>query len=440
MLLFFREGEKKMNDSNQLIDKMLLFANKFSSQRHITAIRDGFVTLIPVTIIASFWVLINNLVLSPANGLLRNIEGAAKWMDLGNQVYNSTLGILALLIAMTIGYKLAVSYGEEGLVGGVVGLISSILVLPAQTTLSDIDGNSVTAGAVLTQTQTSATGMFLAIIAALFSVTLLCKFTKMEQLKIKMPESVPPSIAKSFNVLIPAFLVTLIFALIEVLVVWGAHTDLPALIAKFFQAPLVASFQSIGGLLLYVFLSNLLWAFGLHGTFILGSVGEPIMLTALQQNMDALKAGTEMPNIVTKPFLDAFGWMGGGGMLICLVIAVYIGSKREDYRSITKVGTIPSLFNVSEPMMFGIPVVFNPLLGIPLVIVPLVTTTIAYYATSLGLIAKTSVLIPWTTPPVISGYLATNGDWRASLLQVFLIALGVIIYLPFIKMTNKEKI
>lgn len=426
-----------MNESNPIIDKMLLFANKFSSQRHISAIRDGFVTLIPMTIIASFWVLINNLVLSPTNGLLKHVTAAARWADLGNQVYNATLGIMALLIAVTIGFKLAVSYGEEGLIGAVMGLVSYVIVLPAQIVLTDVNGKTVTAAATMTQTQTSATGMFLAIIATLFSVTWLCKFTKMDKLKIRMPESVPPSIAKSFNILIPTFLVTTILGLIEVVIIWVFNTDIPTIIAKFFQAPLVASFQSIGGILLYVCLSNLLWAFGLHGTFILGSIGEPIMLTAIQENMEALKKGTELPNIVTKPFLDSFGWMGGGGMIICLVIAIMIASKREDYRSITKVGIIPSLFNVSEPLMFGLPVVFNPLLGIPLFVVPAVTVTIAYYATALGIIAKTSVLIPWTTPPVISGYLATNGDWKASVLQVILIAIGVLIYLPFVKMANK---
>ncbi|EGR8611942.1 PTS sugar transporter subunit IIC, partial [Listeria monocytogenes] len=261
-----------------------------------------------------------------------------------------------------------------------------------------------------------------------------------ERLKIKMPESVPPSIAKSFNVLIPIFFVTLILGLIEVLIVWVFNTNIPALILTFFQAPLISSFQSIGGILLYVCFSNLLWAFGLHGTFILGSIGEPIMLTAIQENMEALKNGLALPNIVTKPFLDAFGWMGGGGMIICLVIAIMIASRREDYRSITKVGIIPSLFNVSEPLMFGLPVVFNPLLAVPLIIVPAVTVTIAYYATALGWIAKTSVLIPWTTPPVISGYLATNGDWRAAVLQIFLIAIGVLIYLPFVKASNRTVI
>src|SRR5699024_8793593 len=130
------------------------------------------------------------------------------------------------------------------------GLVSYLIVLPAQVVLTDVEGKSVTAAAVMTQTQTSATGMFLAIIATLFSVTWLCKFTKMEKLKIRMPESVPPSIAKSFNVLIPAFLVTTILGLIEVLIVWVFATDIPTIIAKFFQAPLVASFQSIGGLVL----------------------------------------------------------------------------------------------------------------------------------------------------------------------------------------------
>lgn len=422
---------------SNVVEKMLVVANKFSSQRHIAAIRDGFVALIPVTIIASFWVLINNLVLSPSNGLLKHFSGAARWMDLGNQIYNSSLGILAILIAATIGYKLAISYQEEGLFGAVMGVIAFFLVLPAQNIVTDSNGETFTAAA-FTQAQTSATGMFLAIVATLVSVTLLSKFSKMNALKIRMHESVPPSIAKSFNVLIPAFLVTTIIGLVEVMIVWFANTDIPTIITKFFQAPLVASFQSIGGLLVYVFLSNLLWAFGLHGTFILGSIGEPIMMTAIQENMDALKNNTELPNIVTKPFLDAFGWMGGGGMLICLVIAIFIGTKRSDYRSITKVGVIPSLFNVSEPLMFGIPVVFNPLLGIPLVIVPMVTTGLAYFATSIGLIAKTSVLIPWTTPPILSGYLATNGDWRAALLQIVLLIIGVLIYLPFVFMTNKE--
>jgi len=426
-----------MKDSS-FVEKMLVIAGKFSGQRHIAAIRDGFITLIPLTIIASFWVLVNNLILSPTNGLLRSLPATARYMELGNQVYNSSLGILSILIAATIGYKLALSYNYEGLIGAVMGIVSFVLVLPAQVDLTDVRGESFIVSGVLTQVHTSATGMFLAIMTTLLSITLLVKFSSMEKLKISMPESVPPTIAKSFNILVPAFLTTTLLAVFQVLVVWLSASDIPAIITKFFQIPLMAGFQSLGGVLLYVFLSNILWVFGLHGTFILGTIGEPVMLAAIQENMDALKNNEVLPHIITKPFLDAFAWMGGGGQLFCLVIAILFASKREDYRSITKVGLVPSIFNVSEPLMFGIPVVFNLLLGIPLVIVPMLGTTIAYIATSMGLIAKTSVLIPWTTPPIISGYLATNGDWRASVLQALLLVIGVLIYLPFVKMLNKE--
>lgn len=427
-------------ENNAFVQKLLKWANVFAAQKHIAAIRDGFITLMPATIIASFWVLINNLLLSPTNGLFKHVAWLVKLSAVGNQVYNATLGILGILIAFTVGSALAKSYHEDATISGFVGVVSFFTLLPAVVKTTTVAGKSVSVAAIYTQAETSATGMFLAMIASLIGVTLLHKFNQVKRLRIKMPDSVPPAIAKSFNVLIPAFLVTLCLAIVEFIVETLWVLDVPTLIVDFFQTPLVLSFQTLGGILLYVFLSNLLWAFGLHGTFILGSIGEPVLLTSLQQNMDALKAGKALPNIVTKPFIDAFGWMGGGGMIICLVIAIMIASRRKDYRAITKMGLVPSLFNVSEPLMFGIPVVFNPLLGIPLIITPLVTVTIGYLATSIGFINRTSVLVPWTTPPVISGYLATNGDIRASILQLILIVIGTLIYLPFVKLTNREKI
>lgn len=425
---------------NKAVQSLLSGINKFSSQKHIMAIRDGFITLMPATIIASFWVLINNLVLG-ANGLLGKFEWAAKFSAVGGQIYNATLGILAILIAYTIGERLSHEYGSEDTAfGGVFGVISFFIMLPAVLSVTTADGKAVQVAAIFSQNETSATGMFLAIIASLLGVTLLSKFTKNPHLRIKMPDSVPPALAKSFNVLIPAFLVSLILGLVDFAIEVGMSTNVPDLIVKVFQAPLVGGFQSLFGILTYVFLSNFLWAFGLHGTFILGSVGEPVLLTSLQQNMDALKAGSDLPNIVTKPFLDSFAWIGGGGMILCLIIAILIGSRRDDYRTLGKVGLVPSLFNVSEPIMFGLPVVFNPILGIPLVITPLVTTTIAYFATAAGFVARTSVMVPWTTPGIISGYLATNGDWRASVLQVILLAIGTLIYLPFVRFANRAKI
>lgn len=202
-------------DSNHFVQALLVGANKFSEQKHIMAIRDGFITLMPATIIASFWVLINNLVLG-ANGLLGKFAWAAKLTLIGGQVYNATLGILAILIAYTIGERLTREYkGDDPSFGGVFGVISFFVLLPASLAVTTATGKNVTVAAIFSQNETSATGMFLAIISSLIGVTLLCKFNKIDKLRIKMPDSVPPALAKSFNVLIPAFLVSLIFGVVD---------------------------------------------------------------------------------------------------------------------------------------------------------------------------------------------------------------------------------
>lgn len=126
-----------------------------------------------------------------------------------------------------------------------------------------------------------------------------------------MPESVPPAIAKSFNILIPSFLVLSILAIIEVLVVSFVSMSIPEIIVKVLQIPLVGGFQTLPGILLYVFLAGFLWVFGIHGAFVLGAISGPVLLTSLQQNIDAVNAGTALPNIVTQPFFRCFcihGW------------------------------------------------------------------------------------------------------------------------------------
>lgn len=128
--------------------------------------------------------------------------------------------------------------------------------------------------------------------------------------------------------------------------------------------------------------------------------------------------------------------MGGGGTMICLVIALFIFSKRSDEKMIARLGGVSSIFNISEPLMFGLPVVFNPIYAIPFCIVPIVSTLIAYFATAVGLVGHTYIIIPWVTPPILSGWLST-GDIRGSILQIVIIAVGVVIYTPFVLMSNK---
>ncbi|MCZ4060605.1 PTS transporter subunit EIIC [Pantoea sp. LMR881] len=230
-----------------------------------------------------------------------------------------------------------------------------------------------------------------------------------------------------------------LFGILAVLIETCFGSSLHQLVNQLLQAPLQHALQSLHGILGLLFSMNILWFFGIHGVSVMMPITEPTLLVAIQENAAALQQGTIPPHIVTKPFIDAFGFMGGGGQTIGLVIAMLIASRREDHRAITRLSGAPSLFNINEPMIFGIPIIFNPLLLVPFILVPMISVGIAWFATAMEMIDKTTVLIPWTTPPVISAFLATGGDWRAALLALLLLLLSVVIYLPFVLALNRQK-
>lgn len=168
-----------------------------------------------------------------------------------------------------------------------------------------------------------------------------------------------------------------------------------------------------------------------------GALLDPFLLNNMQENTLAFAQHQDIPNIICMAFKDTFGVMGGSGNTIALLIAIYLFSRKSDYRDIAKLATAPCLFNISEPIIFGLPIVFNPALIVPFVLAPVFSLTTAYYATAWGLINHVTVQIPWTTPPIISGFLATGGDWRAAVLQVLIITITVFIYLPFLKFAER---
>ena len=426
------------NIANKIAKWLMPIATKFANQRHLGAIREGFITIIPLVIVASFFILINNVILDPDNGLLASIVDLSRYKEIGDQISNGTLGVLSILIAFTIAYKLAVSYEEDGILPGVMAVAVFITMLPSVIEIIPVGSEeAVKATGVFSQNQTSATGLLFAIISALLGTEVFLRLKRKKRLQINLPESVPPEVGKSFSALIPAFVTLTLFAILVFFsnIVFGF--GLQELVTKVIQAPLDLVIQSRFGINIIMFFQNLLWSVGIHGTFVLGPIKDPTLLAAIQENIDAFKAGVEIPNIVTKPFIDSFAMLGGGGFTIGLIIAIFISSRRSDYREVAKFSAVPGLFNINEPLMFGLPVILNPILAIPLIIVPIINLNIAYLATSLGLVSKTVAYIPWTTPPIISAFLATAGDWRAAVLAVLLIVISVIIYLPFVMATNR---
>lgn len=213
--------------------------------------------------------------------------------------------------------------------------------------------------------------------------------------------------------------------------------DVNALITTIITGPLSKITTGLPGFLLITSVANLFFGFGIHQAVISGPLLDPFLIQNMQENMAAYANKEEIPHIINMAFKDTFAVMGGSGNTIALLIAIFIFSRRKDYKDFAKLSVAPAIFNISEPIIFGLPIVFNISLIIPFVLTPIFSLTIAYFATAAGWINHVVVQIPWTTPPVISGFLATGGDWRAALLQVLIIAASVFIYLPFLRVDEK---
>lgn len=432
---------------DRLSEKMLPIVSKMSSQRHLLAIRDSFIVTMPLVMAASVMVLLNALIFS--NATVQRILDLSPLAELASIVNNGTMSILAIIVCYNIGWNSATHYIQTGVIddplfspvhAGILSTAVMFILMPLSSTVTLMDGNTAEATGVFLQSLTSSSGLATAMIAALVSTELFIKLAKMKSFKIRMPEGVPPAVATSFNSLVPEIVVILFFSVVVFTLNHTTGLNVPQLIELAIQTPLKAFVLSVPGILFLQFFSDFLWVFGMHGSSILAPIRQAPLLQSIQENMDAFSVGKEIPNIITEPFTNAFGLIGGGGCILPLVIAILWASKRQEQRSIAKFGLTTCLFNITEPIMFGLPVVMNPIYMIPCAIIPSINLVIAYAATSLGIISKTVAAAPWITPPVIQSFIATGGDIRAAVLTVILIVLDVFLFLPFVLAANKAKL
>ncbi|MFJ7950051.1 PTS sugar transporter subunit IIC [Lysinibacillus sp. NPDC096418] len=408
-----------------LEEKFVPVAGRIGNQRHLVAIRDGFIALMPLTIVGSFAVLVNNLPIKFYQNALDSIWEHETWTQWGGNMWNATFGIISLLLAFTIAYNLAKGYGKDGLSAGVIGLASYM-------TFGTFGAGGISG-------LTSGTGgIFVAIIVSLIATEIFCRLAGNSKLLIKMPDGVPPAVAKSFAALLPAIITIGSVALVRTIISAGfGVTEIVESFYALIQEPFMGLTNSWAAGLLLAFITPFLWTLGVHGANIVEPFLQTINLPAIEANVAAMEAGKTAPYIINKPFLDTFVSIGGAGVTISLVIAIFIlGRKNKQYSTVGKISAAPSLFNINEPLLFGLPVVLNPILFVPFILAPMVNVTIAYFATKMGLVPAATIAAPWTTPPIINGFLVTQ-SWRGAVLSIVLIVVAVCIYLPFIAMANR---
>lgn len=418
-------------------DKFVMFATKIGNQVHLRSVRDAFATLMPLFILAGLSVLVNFVVFPWIFG--EGTDNLATAQAFGNAINNGTLNVSGMLLCPAIAFFLAKNKKfDNPFSASIIALATLVVMMPLAVEVTSIDGDiTSTVSGVLSFSKLGTSAMFGGIIIGLVETEVFIFLAKNKRLKISLGEGVPPAVANSFNVLLPALISISLFSALSLLLSVTVGQDLISLIVLIIQEPLRGISTSLVGYLFLYSLGNLFFTFGIHQSVINGSFTEPFMQQNINENMAALAEGKEIPHILTGPFQTCFAQMGGTGATISLILAVIIFIKFKPYREVAKLAVAPGLFEINEPIIFGFPIVFNIPMMVPFVAIPAIQAIIAYFATAAGLVSKTVVMIPWVTPPIISGYLATAGDIRASILQVFLIALGVVIYLPFLKMSEQ---
>lgn len=274
-------------------------------------------------------------------------------------------------------------------------------------------------------------GMFVGIISAILAVEIY-RFTQKSGFRITMPEQVPASIARSFEALTPTAIVLVLVSSITMWMEVDVHGLMTTLVT-----PLVSASDTLWSVLLLTFLNSFFWVFGIHGASIVGTVARPLWLVLLDANTEALAAGEAVTNIAAEPFYQWFIYIGGSGATLALAITLLLGKSKYS-RTLGSTSIIPSIFNINEPLIFGAPIVLNPTLMIPFIAAPLINAVIAWFVTTAGFVNPVVAIAPWTLPGPIGAFFATNSDWRAAVLSIFLILLDIAIYYPFVKIYDKQ--
>ena len=445
-----------MAKGQSFLDKFAEVSAKVGNQVHLRSLRDGFATIMPIFILAGIAALLNNVVFTflwsadPSSpGIFPNADVLATAQYWGNALTQGALSISAILLCAMVGYSFANNKRFDNPVSCVVVALAVFFIMMPQTVAANLSASSplyvadeVTTAQVSSAFITNYTGtngMFTAIIIGLLAPTLFIRVSGVEGLRIKMPEGVPPAVEKSFNVLIPMLLTLGVFGVLSMVLYAGFQTDITALINTFIQTPLRSLTTNPVGLVVIYSLGVFLFTLGIHQSTINGVLVEPILTIVLVEATSVYSAGG-IDAVIARPDLwlnmnviNVYALMGGSGCTLALLIATFIWGKWRPSREVAKLGILPAIFNINEPVIYGYPIVFNIPLMVPFVLNTVIGILVGYFATAVGLVNPTCIQVPWTTPIIASGILSTGGDIRAGILQIVLLVIFTLIYLPFMK-------
>lgn len=428
-------GINSMKKKTTLLEKMdhILspIGSKLGNQIHLKAISAGMMFGLPFIVVGSLFLIVAN---PPINLELYNSETAnffirflASWKEfaLANYAeltapYNMTMGIFGLICAFGIAYSLARDYHLNAAMNGIMSVAIFMLVAA-----NSIDGKIPT-------NYLGTNGLFVAIIIALVVVEI-TRLVERFGWKITMPDSVPTAVTAFVNSLLPL--------LLNIIVIYGTNLILIALTGVAFPdfimqllTPALGIAGNLWGFIAIVTFGNFLWLFGINGSSIVFPILFSIGVANTGINGDLVASGQE-PTVAMNLQMFRISILGGAGGTLGLIILM-LRSKLPQFKTLSKISLIPGICGINEPIIFGLPIVFNPILAIPFLITPIISLILSYYAQVSGLISMGYIIDPSFTPFFAQAYLATM-DWRNVLFYCGLIALSIFIYYPFFKVYER---
>lgn len=395
----------------------------------MVSIRQGMALMIPVMMVGAFAVFFNNLPIPAYQEFMVWLFGPG-WGLFGTYVHRGTFAIMALGMLLTISYSIARNSPQARLheVNPMIAVIVSLASLFAFLNLQN---------GYLRMDWLGPLGVFLAILISALSAQLFIYLASQPLLQIRVfSNAADPLMSQAISAVVPGFLTVSVFALVHIYLDINGMTDLHAAVVAGLEALFAGKPASLPTVLAFVALIHVGWFLGIHGNNVLEPVTQSLFVPALAVNQQLAAQGLAPTEIFTKQFFDVFVFLGGSGATLCLIAALLAGTRRSNTRQIAGISTLPSLFNVNEIMVFGVPIVLNIYLLIPFVLLPLVLTLTTYTAMAWGLVPLTTAPVEWTTPIIMGGYWAT-GSAAGSIMQLFNLAVGILVYWPFVKLNER---
>ncbi|MGL4589868.1 MAG: PTS sugar transporter subunit IIC [Mycoplasmatales bacterium] len=416
---------------------------KLAQMTYLKAIRSGMVVIIPLVIVGSFFLIIINFPVPAVQEFFAPYAGTLVIP------FRLTVFMMSIYATFGIGSALGRERGLDEVNSGILALVAFMMtIIPLNGQVMQMVVNPDTKTPEMTETilgpngwylpfqYIGSAGLFGAIIVSIFAVEVFY-FMKKKNFTIKMPEQVPPSVSNSFAALYPtAVVVFILFIIVDVL-----RFDIHGFINKLLSplSGFLAGENLFGAVITVVFIT-MLWAAGIHGVSIIGGLLRPFWQSSLEVNTAHIADNlpvNEIPNIIVEPFYQWFVWIGGSGGTVGLIIAALLIAKSSTIKEITKISAVPMIFNINEPIIFGFPIVMNPALIIPFILGPTIVTIVSFVAMKMNLVTVPYILASWTLPGPLGAIFATT-DWRAGILCIVNIIILTIVYLPFVKIYDKQ--